>query len=220
MRSGGTPRFAVREGDEARVVAELVAGDDVLDCGCGTGRIARAIRRPGRRVWGVELSPDAARSAHEVCDRVVVGSITDSATWNLLGDVTFDSILFIHVLEHILDPALALRSAAGRLRPGGSITIGLPNVANWRVRYNLLRGRWDYQDEGFMDRTHVRFYTYRTAIELLASAGLIIRTALLFAAPASGNRIRRTAVRAARRIDPVLFAHSFLFSCSVADSQS
>jgi SAM-dependent methyltransferase len=220
MRQNGglqTAPPAVREGDEAAIVAELVAGDEILDCGCGTGRIGRAIRRPGRRVLGMELSPDAARAAREAYHRVVLGSITDPTTWNQFGDVAFDGILFVHVLEHLLDPVSALRTAIDRLRPGGVITVVLPNVANWRVRYSLLRGRWDYRDEGIMDRTHVRFYTYETASELLDAAGLSVRTALLYAAPAAGNPIRRTVVRAARRVDPLLFAHSLLFNCSVAD---
>jgi hypothetical protein len=59
-----------------------------------------------------------------------------------------------------------------------------------------------------MDRTHVRFYTFETAIELLATAGLSIRPALLYAAPTAGSLIRRAdhpmnGPRAVRPLIPV-----------------
>jgi len=38
----------------------------------------------------------------------------------------------------------------------------------------LLRGRWDYRDAGILDRTHLRFFTGRTAVALLEEAGFEI----------------------------------------------
>jgi hypothetical protein len=38
----------------------------------------------------------------------------------------------------------------------------------------LLKGRWDYREEGILDRTHLRFFTEQTARELLNQGGLFV----------------------------------------------
>jgi hypothetical protein len=49
----------------------------------------------------------------------------------------------------------------------------IPNVRHFRVVLPLLfRGRWKYADFGLMDRTHLRFFTKGSAIELIERAGL------------------------------------------------
>ena len=65
-----------------------------------------------------------------------------------------------------------LQAARERLTPGGAIIVSLPNVANWRVRLALLFGMFNYQASGILDRTHVRFYTDRTAQEMFRRVAL------------------------------------------------
>jgi len=74
--------------------------------------------------------------------------------------------------EHLADPAWALDAYLGRLKPGGTVLVSLPNVGLWSVRLGLLLGRWNYSDTGVLDRTHLRFFTWRTARALLAAAGI------------------------------------------------
>jgi hypothetical protein len=52
------------------------------------------------------------------------------------------------------------------------VIVSVPNVAHLWVRLSLLVGRFDYADRGILDRTHLRFFTRRTLLELLRSAGL------------------------------------------------
>ena len=47
----------------------------------------------------------------------------------------------------------------------------MPNVANITVRLALLLGRFDYTERGILDRTHLRFFTWRSARALLEENG-------------------------------------------------
>ena len=48
----------------------------------------------------------------------------------------------------------------------------IPNVQNYRVIRNLIRGQWQYTDSGLMDRGHMRFFTYAEIVRLFLSAGM------------------------------------------------
>jgi len=206
---------AIDEDPEGMAVAEAVgAGPTVLDCGCGGGRIAR--RLAGCTVDGIELSADAAEKARPVCRQVVQGSITDAASWRALGTPKYEVIVFCHVLEHLTEPLVALKLASERLSPSGHFVIVLPNVAIWRMRMHLLAGRWDYADEGILDRTHVRFYTLKSARELLAEAHLRVREERLLVMPPGGAALRRLLVRGVRRLSRSATTHAFLFVATPA----
>ena len=49
--------------------------------------------------------------------------------------------------------------------------VALPNALYWRQRLDFLRGRFEYTDGGLMDRTHYRFYSWKTARALLKECG-------------------------------------------------
>lgn len=159
-----------------RLLARL-AGEpgDLLACGCGPGELSAYLARCGFRVWGLEIDEQAATTAaSRSLERVVTGDVRSRDAWERLGRC-YDLVLFSDVLEHLDRPATALELAREFLRPGGSVVISVPNVAFWKVRLGLLRGRWEYQDEGILDRTHLRFYTFRTCRELVEDAGYAIQ---------------------------------------------
>lgn len=207
------PKPVVVVDDEGRVLARLIGGGQrVLDCGCGSGKIATLLAQQGCEIIGIELAAERAQRARAVCRRLIQGNLMDASTWDRLEAEQFDVVLLSHVAEHITEPVALLRKAAERVLPGGRLVAAIPNVAYWRVRLELLAGRWDYQDHGILDRTHVHFYTLKTAVELFRSAGLQIVSLRVALLPPSGGPIRQLAVRWLRRIAPVsLFAQSFIF---------
>jgi len=207
------PEPVIIEDDEGIVMARLIGSNQrVLDCGCGSGRMARLLAENGCQVVGIDLDPERVAQAQEVCLRVIQGNLMEPEIWQKLGSDGFDVILFSHVLEHLMAATGALRAAVQRVRLGGRLVAIVPNVANWRVRLHLLAGRWEYQDAGILDRTHVRFFTLKTAVEFLTSAGLQIMSLRVALRPPGGWFVRKALVRLLRRVLPVsLFAESFIF---------
>lgn len=142
----------------------------LLDVGCWKGAFGAALkaRRPGLVVWAVETDPAAAEVAAERLDRVLVGSFPDAVP----PGERFDAVTFVDVLEHFADPWTVLRRTAGMLTPTGVVVAAIPNVRHFRVLLPLvLAGRWDYTESGLLDRTHLRFFTRATMLELFADTG-------------------------------------------------
>ncbi len=154
------------------ILARVGTGSSVLDVGPWTGAHGRHLMATaGCVVDGVEADADAARTAAADYRELVQGSIEDPGVRERIAPGAYDAILFLDVLEHLRDPADVLRSARHWLRPGGKVLCSLPNVAHWRVRLALARGRFDYAENGLMDATHLRWFTRRTARDLLTGAG-------------------------------------------------
>jgi SAM-dependent methyltransferase len=154
-------------------------GLDVLDVGCGFATTSQHIEKLGNRVTGVEESAEAVTKARTRVGRVVQGDLQQfEEVAAELGEARFDAIVFADVLEHLAWPLGILRKYLTLLKPGGTVLISLPNVGLWSVRLRVLAGRFEYEDTGVLDRTHLRFFTRRTARRLLESAGLVpLRTA-------------------------------------------
>ena len=146
----------------------------VLDVGCSSGYLGAALARAGRTVTGVERDPTAAEVARGRLDEVLVADINATRLSELFADRQFDVVVFGDVLEHLVDPAQALLDAAGLLAPGGAVVASIPNVAHGSLRLALLEGRWQYRDEGLLDRTHLHFFTRSEVMSLVHAAGLAV----------------------------------------------
>lgn len=144
-------------------------GLDVLDAGCGFATTSQHIEKRGNRVTGIESSGEAVRVARKRIGEVVHGDLLQT---DLLAGRRFDVIIFADVLEHLPWPTGVLQRYVELLKPDGRVIVSLPNVGLWSVRLGLLFGRFQYEETGVLDRTHLRFFTRRSARELLAAAGL------------------------------------------------
>jgi SAM-dependent methyltransferase len=133
-----------------------------LELGCGAGWMLHALAQHGWHVVGLERTAEQAAFATEVLKVPVVVGGLDAVR----DEAGFDLILMFHVLEHLDDPAAALRACADRLRPGGRLVIAVPNYASWQSRY--ARGRWFHLDVP----RHLFHFTPASLARLLREAGL------------------------------------------------
>jgi predicted SAM-dependent methyltransferase len=87
----------------------------------------------------------------------------------------YDAVVCTEVLEHLYDPEHALAEISRVLARGGRVVVSVPNLAYWRYRLTLLRGR---VPPPAADPRHLQQYDLRTLTDSLLSAGLsIVRVA-------------------------------------------
>lgn len=148
----------------------------VLDIGCGSGALSEAIKNNGYIVWGIELNKGSAQKAEKRIDIVINEDLLKfDVIDRIIGDDCFDYIVFSNVLEHVYDPFLTLQHYLKYLKRDGLILISVPNVAVWTNRIKLLFGKFDYYDTGIMDRTHIRFFTFKTAKLIVKKSGCLVK---------------------------------------------
>ena len=114
-----------------------------------------------------------AEVARKSLDNVSEADLNVVSLAALVGEERFDDVVFGDILEHLIDPWRALRDAAAVLRPEGKVLTSIANVSHVSTLWCLVvRGRWPHQTRGIHDRTHLRFFTRRTLLELFAQAEL------------------------------------------------
>ena len=169
-------KFDDSPGSTHNLVLDLVErGSRVLEFGCSTGYMSKALRdRLGATIVGVELNAEAAELAQAHLERVLVGDAEELDLEAELGGERFDAILFADVLEHLRDPGALLRRVRPLLAEGGTVVASIPNIAHASVRLALLGGSWRYREQGLLDETHLRFFTRAGVEDLFESAGYVI----------------------------------------------
>jgi SAM-dependent methyltransferase len=146
----------------------------ILDVGSGTGATSAWLKARYPGCHTVALEGNAAvkdELARNVDDALIVdlnGPIPE------IGDP--DLVLCLDVLEHLTQPLEVLKRVTSAMADGGTVIVSLPNVAHASVSLPLLlKGRFEYQDAGILDRTHLRFFDRQSAVELMNQAGFIVR---------------------------------------------
>jgi len=145
----------------------------VLDCGCGGGEFGRSLKERGvDEVVGIEIVERAYEIAKDNLDQAFHGSIEDMEL--PFDDRYFDCVVFADVLEHLVEPADALRKVSRCLTEDGLVVISIPNIRFFQQVQMHAEGRWKYEDAGIMDRTHLRFFCKTDLEELIEASGLEI----------------------------------------------
>jgi len=147
----------------------------VLEIGCSGGHTLQWLKNSGRCAWAAGVEPFAELDP--------AAALTIDAFWkinieNQLPEIpaeSLDLLLCLDVLEHLIDPWATVRRLDPFIKPGGNIIISVPNLRNYHVLTDLaFRGKFEYADAGILDRTHLRFFTRKSAIALAECSGALV----------------------------------------------
>ncbi|WP_334193772.1 class I SAM-dependent methyltransferase [Pararhodobacter sp.] len=141
-----------------------------LEIGCGDGDRMRTFGPHLRHVRGVEPDPRAVRVARERGLDVMEG--TAERLPEAVRDRRYDLVVFSHVLEHTLDPVLALANARDLLTEGGVMSVEVPNNASEGSR--RMGPRWRWLDVP----RHLNFFTPESLQDCAEAAGLKVQAVL------------------------------------------
>jgi 2-polyprenyl-3-methyl-5-hydroxy-6-metoxy-1,4-benzoquinol methylase len=161
---------------------------DIFDIGCANGLFGQMLKKRQRCVvTGIECDTELVNMAKARLDNVINGDIEKIIDRGALG--RFDCIVCGDLLEHLNDPWKVVSGLKRHLKKGGLFVTSVPNIANWAIIYEMLKGRWDYVPFSILSGTHLRFFTKHSLKELFEDAGYRIREIYFqgFEVPAEGT---------------------------------
>lgn len=145
----------------------------MVDVGCMHGQMALAVKERLHNVHytGIDIDPDYAAIAATRCDRAFAADMDglDDAAWNSL--FPSDCWIFGDCLEHLKDPWAVLRRIRASIDRDGCVLVCIPNAQHWAVQWRLMTGQFRYEDSGLLDRTHLRWFTRITLLEMFRDTG-------------------------------------------------
>ncbi len=177
----------------------------VLELGCASGYLSGYMEQGlGCHVTGLEFDPLATAIARQRCSEVYTVDLdATDALEAAQASAPYDVLFAAAILEHLKYADRLLQTARSLLKPDATLIVSLPNVAHWSIRLKLLRGQFNYEDYGVMDRTHLHLYTAQTGRELLESNGYRVE-ALHIAGSGLQNLLNQRARAANRPVLPPL----------------
>lgn len=175
LKWGFSPRYSCGVREELLELMDFNKENlTILDIGCACGGNLMRIREKNVQadLYGVELNENSAKFAN------LFGSVENHNIEEPLEfpwRVKFDYIIMADLVEHLYDPLKTIKNLKPFLKDGGSILISIPNVMHITVIADLLNGHWEYQDAGIMDKTHIRFFTKNSILDMIKKAGLDLK---------------------------------------------
>jgi 2-polyprenyl-3-methyl-5-hydroxy-6-metoxy-1,4-benzoquinol methylase len=145
----------------------------VLDVGCSAGALGVAYlrRNPRARYLGIDSDPVSVERARPRLSDVACVDVEETPLPFAIPE-GIDCLIYGDVLEHLRNPWALLARHAAALNPDGTVLVCMPNVEHWSFTHRLLTGHFDYEPQGLLDRTHLRWFTPRMMGRALERAGL------------------------------------------------
>lgn len=134
----------------------------LLEVGCAAGFFLKIAEEDGWRTHGVEIMSPAVEYARTRLNLNVYEGTLDQAR---LADASFDAVVMIETIEHLLDPMSVLREIHRVLRPSGAVWVATPNLRS--VMLPLLGVDWSVLSPA----EHLFYFTETTLSLMLKRAG-------------------------------------------------
>ena len=148
----------------------------IVEVGCSSGALAREYKKINDRCRyiGVDVMSQYIPLARRYCDSVLEMDIEAVDEDRLRESLPGDCWIFGDTLEHLRDPWALLGRIRNVIAADGCIVACIPNAQHWSVQARLNCGEFRYEESGLMDRTHLRWFTRETILEMFQQAGFRI----------------------------------------------
>lgn len=145
--------------------------NSILDIGCGDGWLARQLKLTRTcSVTGIEMNTSSGEKASKILNKVFIQDIEQFSF--PFTKKSFDCIILGDILEHLKNPWGILQKLVWFLKDDGFIIISIPNIGHYTTLLSLFKGKFEYTNEGILDKTHLRFFTLQGICDLLEKADL------------------------------------------------
>ncbi len=171
----------INDKNESRsIIYSLIQPDKiVLDIGCACGDLGIALNNNKNcSLYGLEYVQESVKIAKSSGNYVEV----HQCDLNYLNinkfehyKNKFDYIVLGDILEHLYDPEDILNKLKEFLKEDGSMIISVPNISHASIKISLLLNQFEYCEYGTLDKTHIRFFTLESFLNMLKSLNLHIQ---------------------------------------------
>ena len=160
---------------QAKACLEHARGSSLLDMPCGDGAVTSMLAPSFSTVVGVDASSQHLAKARKALPDA---EFHEALIEEFETTRRFGTISMINVLEHVVDPVVALQRASRLLAPGGILIVHVPNAAAVYRRLAVLMGTLTHCEElspfDIDIAGHRRSYVMRTLLADMVSAGLTV----------------------------------------------
>ena len=176
MQKESSEKIYINSGNEDVLKLVTLPESRILDVGCGSGALAKNLSAAGHIVDGITISAKEYEAAGKFLETVYIHNLENGLPENILPS-QYNYVICSHVLEHIVYPEKLLKDIYKVLKPGGFLVVALPNIMHYKSRLKLIAGKFEYEDAGIWDNTHVKWYTFNSAKKLFTEYGFLIEKA-------------------------------------------
>lgn len=155
---------------------QLIGNEQILDVGCGDGKITKELLSlvPSGSLVGLDLSPSQIAFAKSMETKNLSFEVGDIQ--ELLYDQQFDLVTAFTAMQWVPDQIKGFKAIHRSLKPHGKLVLTVPTGITWQlseaVREVITKDEWKIYS--FQDKQH--FFSREVYASLLREAGFTIES--------------------------------------------
>jgi len=144
----------------------------ILDLGCGNGYITARLAKLGHQVTGLDVARDGISIAQSQYPDLTFRQCSIYADeWPDISDESFDCVVSLEVVEHLIYPKKLFEKSYRLLRTGGHLVVSTPYHGYLKNLVLSLANGWDKHFGVDWEGGHIKFFSKETLRRMAAEAG-------------------------------------------------